>query len=61
MNKSKWIKKLNELDPPPKNKLDKGGQHLIKCMDYYNVKSLSELTEEQLENFYNEVKNYGTD
>lgn len=55
MSKSKWIDKLNQLDQPPKNKLDKGGQHLIKCMDYYNVHNLAELTEEQLEKFYNLV------
>src|SRR5690554_7608503 len=52
MSKTTWIEKINALDPKPKNKLDKGGKHLLECMEYYNVISLQELSEEQLQKFY---------
>lgn len=52
MNKAAWIEKINALDPEPKNKFDKGGKHLLECMEYYGVNSLQELSEEQLQKFY---------
>lgn len=59
MSKSEWIKKLRKLDPPPKNKYDKGGRTLLACMEYYNVVSLAKLTEEQLKLYYEKVTNNG--
>lgn len=51
-----WINKLNELEKPPKNKYDKGGTYLLRCMEYYNVMNLRALTAEQIEEFYYMVK-----
>ena len=56
MIKSDYIKKLNELDAPPKNRYDKGGTHLIGMMNYYRVNGLKDLSLEQVKKYYEKVK-----
>ena len=58
MNKDHWIRMINNLEPPLRNKYDKGGRMILKCLNHYNVNGLNELTEEQLKEFYKKEIGY---